>query len=1141
MTESLDARDDAVTRTATSHGGCAVPVVPVAATSIGRFAVLGAVGAGGMGQVFSAYDPQLDRRVALKLLHGHADAVERARLVREAQALARLTHPNVVAVYEVGSHEGHVFVAMEFVEGTTLREWMDAHAAAEGTTDSRVRALEILLDAGRGIQAAHAAGLVHRDVKPRNILVGNDGRVRVVDFGLARSGLGEPEELTATARTDAPEPLDASHADGTGTGTLLATALTQTGKVVGTPAYMAPEQFQPGPVDPSADQFAFCVTAWEVLFGARPFGGTTVAMLLAIRAGNIERPSGIEVPPALEAALRRGLSHRPSRRHPDMATLLDVFEQQLARLRGEPPPRRGSRRVWWIAGSVGVIATAGAFWLGGRDVVHCDGAEERFVGVWDATRKADIRTAVLGTGAGFADGTWARLETSVDGWRAAWEAGHRDACEATRTRGEQSERLMDLRIACLDSRRQRLVAYLDLLASPSVEVLAGAEEGFATLPPIERCADLEYVQRRGQRSEDPELAKMEDEVLAEVARASSLQAAGDFEGALAIADAAVVRSEGSELARAHALLAKGRALASVRPREATVLLEEAYGLARATDVAEVAAGAAFELIDAHGLGLEAASEAKLWLGIARAEAERLGDPMQLTRVDVREGVLLTSLGETEGAEQALARAFEALETSVDDTAIEYAKALQVRSVLPGAGQAVADATAALDIMIGALGPNHPGLAAYHRSMARALVGEGELDAALEHAQRGVEISETAFGPNSERLAPDLLRRSEVENLRSGSARSLATIGRALALDYKGTGPLPTVAKLRRKQGAFLMELGDFDAAMAAFRESYRIHRELHGERHPSTAHVMIELGTAERKNGMQSEGSTHIRVGVALAEELLGTQHPAVLEILDRLGAEAQDEGRFQDAYDWSLRTRSRARQASRRADDRQFAAEVNLCEAAHGLGRTELAISHCRAAIDIAASARMRNPSHLAHVQNNLGAALLSAERYDEALQCFERAQALWSIQPGPASMFVAMAIANIAEIHQKKGLNGDSRRLYRRSLEMREALNGNRHSSLVTPLLGISTASLSLGDRAEAVRTAERALRIAEDPGSDPRLLARASEALALALDQRPSSRSDRTRSRLLMERALETFEPIGPGSVADVNRVRTWLDEN
>jgi serine/threonine protein kinase len=161
-----------------------------AASMIGRFTILDIVGAGGMGQVYAAYDPQLDRRVALKVLHTPDDEVARQRLVREAQALARLSHPNVVGVHEVGAHEGRVFVAMEFVEGETLKDWARSHAPGE--PDRMRRALELLLHAGRGLAAAHAAGLVHRDVKPGNILVGRDGRVRVADFGLARADEDAP-------------------------------------------------------------------------------------------------------------------------------------------------------------------------------------------------------------------------------------------------------------------------------------------------------------------------------------------------------------------------------------------------------------------------------------------------------------------------------------------------------------------------------------------------------------------------------------------------------------------------------------------------------------------------------------------------------------------------------------------------------------------------------------------------------------------------------------------------------------------------------------------------------------------------------------------------------------------------------------
>ncbi len=1141
MTESLEARDDAATRTATSDGDVATIAVPAAAASIGRFAVLGAVGAGGMGQVFSAYDPQLDRRVALKLLHGHGDSVDRARLVREAQALARLAHPNVVAVHEVGAHAGQVFVAMEFVEGTTLREWMDAHPAVAGSASRCARALEILLDAGRGIQAAHAAGLVHRDVKPRNILVGSDGRVRVVDFGLARSGVGDREELAATARDDPPDPQEASHDERSGSGTLLAAPLTQTGKVVGTPAYMAPEQFRRGPVDPAADQFAFCVTAWEVLFGARPFAGTTMAMLMAIREGQINRPAGIEVPVALEAALRRGLSHRPSRRHADMATLLRVFDEELAAAKGEARRSRGSGRGWWIAGGVGVIATAGAFWLGGREAMRCDGAAEHFVGVWDSTRKAEIRAAVLGSGATFADGTWTRLETNVDGWRAAWEAGHRDACEAARVRGEQSEHLMDLRMTCLDSRRQRLGAYLDLLAAPTVEVLANAEEGFATLPGIESCGDADYVQHRGQRSEDPELAEIEDEVLAAVSRAASLEKAGDSEAALAIAEAAVVRAAGSELARAHALLAKGRALARVRPREAAELLEEAYGLARAADVGDVAAGAATELARTMGLRLWSAAEAKVWLGLARAEAERLTNPMPVALVDILEGDLLASLGDSAGAQRALDRAFDTLEAIGADTTIEYAQALKVRSGVNGSNRGVADATAALELIVDVLGPDHPGISGYHRALSRALIAEGDVEAALTQAERGLEISESAYGPNSERISADLSQYAEVQlqSSRGGPVAALASLQRAIALYPEHIEESTQLAEFYRLKGRLLIEQGDLGAAVHAYRESYSIHRQRHGDRHAATARVMLELGNAERRFGLRSEGAARMRLGFALIEEIVATQHPAVLEVLDNLASDAQNDGRFEDAYELHLRTRAVARDSFGPSGLPHFLVEVNLCATAQGMGRIELAMAHCETALELAHTGDSKNPAYLANVENTLGSVLVSADRHDEALPRFERAKELWSISLGEASAPVAVALANIAEVRLLQGSFGEARTLYARSLEMRTALNGERHESLVTPLLGISSAALALGESAPSRQAAERALGIAEEAGADPRLVARASEALALALAKSPSTRAERVRARALMQQAFEAFEPIGPSTAADVERVRAWLD--
>jgi WD40 repeat protein/predicted Ser/Thr protein kinase len=291
------------------------PLTPI---KIGRFTIVRELGAGGMGVVYVAYDEQLDRRVAVKLLRrSDTDTQGKARLEREAQAMARLSHPNVVTVHEVGMHQEQVFVAMEFVDGGDLRGWLKAK---QRTWQEIVAAFR---QAGEGLAAAHAAGIVHRDFKPDNVLVGNDGRVRVADFGLAHAHdenlEGEREiSITSSARLDQ--------------------SITRTGALMGTPAYMAPEQYASTRTDARTDQFAFCVALWEGLYGRRPFSGTTLAALsTAIADGVIDEPppSELEVPAWLRVALVRGLSPKPNDRWPSMRALLDVLgnDPQLRRRR----------------------------------------------------------------------------------------------------------------------------------------------------------------------------------------------------------------------------------------------------------------------------------------------------------------------------------------------------------------------------------------------------------------------------------------------------------------------------------------------------------------------------------------------------------------------------------------------------------------------------------------------------------------------------------------------------------------------------------------------------------------------------------------------------------------------------------------
>jgi serine/threonine protein kinase len=297
----------------------------------GRYTIAERIGAGAMGVVYRADDPGLGRRVALKLLH-KPDPSLTDRLIREARSMAQVNHPNVVQVYDAGVSEGSTYIAMELVTGTSLRAWQQAkHTVPE--------VIEKYIDAGRGLAAAHAAGVIHRDFKPDNVLVGSDERVRVTDFGLASA---RPSEDVGMEVGEAIE-------------------LTHSGMVLGTPAYMAPEQFTGGNVDPRTDQFNFCVALYEALYGHRPFKGKTFDELGdAVCDGKVRpAPTGSRVSGALRQIVLRGISVRPGDRYPTMDHLLEDLG-------------RDRSRAWRFA-MTGALALAVALGLGiGADFIVRD-------------------------------------------------------------------------------------------------------------------------------------------------------------------------------------------------------------------------------------------------------------------------------------------------------------------------------------------------------------------------------------------------------------------------------------------------------------------------------------------------------------------------------------------------------------------------------------------------------------------------------------------------------------------------------------------------------------------------------------------------------------------------------------------------
>jgi serine/threonine protein kinase len=291
---------------------------------VGRYLVLSTLGSGGMGHVFAAYDPQLDRKIALKVLRANLgvnaqDA--RVRLKREAQAIAQLNHPNVVGVYDVGTTGDNedVYIAMEFVEGDTLTTWLKKWPRTWREI------LEVFHQAARGLMAAHSVGLLHRDFKPDNVLVGGDGRVRVTDFGLARSLFGiDDSNRGPTASSDLPR----------ANGSPLEVDLTATGTVLGTPRYMAPEQLLGPNIDARSDQFSFCVALYEALYRQHPLRDSTSVAMLEQGEPALPPPEGTKVPSSVARAVMRGLAKERAARFPTLAALIGELTPPVPHARG---------------------------------------------------------------------------------------------------------------------------------------------------------------------------------------------------------------------------------------------------------------------------------------------------------------------------------------------------------------------------------------------------------------------------------------------------------------------------------------------------------------------------------------------------------------------------------------------------------------------------------------------------------------------------------------------------------------------------------------------------------------------------------------------------------------------------------------
>jgi tetratricopeptide (TPR) repeat protein/predicted Ser/Thr protein kinase len=654
---------------------------------VGRYEILERIGAGATGFVYAGRDPQLGRRVAIKLLrpdgNGHAPGSRgRARLLREAQAMAQVCSPFAVTVYEAGTHGEQVFVAMEYVAGRTLSTWL-----AERRRGWR-EICGLFADAGRGLQAVHAAGLVHRDFKPDNVLLGEDDRPRVADFGLA-AVVGHRESSSASA-SSVPAAIDVR--------------LTRTGVAAGSLAYMSPEQHRRAAVDARSDQFGFCVALFEALHGVRPFAGTTEDELRAhVLAGAIDwPPDAPRLPARLHRLLVRGLDPDPARRFVSMGALVRELDRT-----------RHRTRAWGLgmaAAASGSLFAALGLALGEPDEEGpCAARRREAATVWGDDRRELLDAALRSADAPFADPTADQVVERLDDYAAQWSGVLEQTCAAPAI----AEREL-LALACLDRSLGEMDALADALVSDPEGTIGNATLAAYKLRDPSQCRDELSAALQDPRRDPTEVAPRTG-VWAALEDAKVRLDTGDWEPGLDRAQHAVelARAADDDALVAEALLLRGMLAAALdRHTDAERDLFEASVTAERIGNWDVLARARTELVVVVGYRQGRADEAAVWSSLAAAALQRHGRrDLVAVRLHNAEGLVARQRGDDAVARRrfgdALRLAREVLPADHPGVASTLENLAHLDAAQGRVREAVAGLRQALAIRHRTLGDEHP--------------------------------------------------------------------------------------------------------------------------------------------------------------------------------------------------------------------------------------------------------------------------------------------------------------------------------------------------------------------------------------------------------------------------------------------------
>lgn len=651
-------------------------------SQVGRFVVITRIGEGEKGIVYVAQDPVLNQKVALKVLHGEVPEDG----YREARVLVQLNHPNVINVHDVGQFEGRMFIAMEHVDGACLSEVLRSNPAWS-------KVLELFIAAGRGLAAAHAAGVVHRDFTTRNVMVGKDGHVRVLDFGLAR----------------------------------------------GTQVCLSPERFQDGACDARSDQFSFCVRLWEGLYGKGPFRAESDDDLREnVINGRITFPTGhSNVSAAVHAAMIKGLSPLPADRFESMDALVEALT-----------PKSNERSRWALPLSIATMGIALAIGLQVFGTSPCSGLSMRLAEVWGPARKTEVRTALLATNKPFAAEAWTSVDRILDAYAGAWIAQRQSVCEATQVRKEQSPAVHDLRVGCLEQLRQELDAVAATLTKSDAKLAERAVQLVSSLSPLTPCAQADVLTARTPLPADPKVRERLEKIGVLLAKGRALKESGSPALALPVADEAVAAANFEVYAplqaQAQLLLGQVQQLS-----HAPLLAKNAYftavTFAEAGRDLPAKVQALGWLANVNAEELKDLDQAEKWLALAEGAA---ADDLQKAFIDENRAVVLRA--QKKPALTHVEAALEKRERVLGKEHLEVARTLDVLAdVHAEAGdflKAEESWGRSLELKRKLLGPRHPGMAWVLVQLGSNAHRAGDHAKAIAFFDEALPIFTDAFGP-----------------------------------------------------------------------------------------------------------------------------------------------------------------------------------------------------------------------------------------------------------------------------------------------------------------------------------------------------------------------------------------------------------